>query len=780
MAVTGKYRESLLLRKKQLLPNILPCGEERSIMRMERAVCTGTESERGFVNVPRCTKYGLIPIKTKREKGFTIETDWIGCPEVTDVIFNKLGISARSVNQLPFTCPQWGCGGFFPSMPQLGIVNRVEHPPEPFLTGTPTQDELKEPSYSPTTHTQRGGTQEIVDEGVQCHVGLVLGNADMTWSQEPERKLKTWIIEMGCVASLGKNGISSIKMTNTGTTAIYFNWQLKERPDTFQLDKYKVVRFVFDNGGGVILPGETFRVPFVYRSIERGFYSQDWLLVTRPVLENGAEIILRLWGITHVMYMYRDAVLAIDKMLEKRQGNAIVEHRVEKIINYLPLKEVPLNEKRFLIVHEGPDLFSVLNPRFKYHTAEVFRLGKMLEVLELTKQKQEMEQKFSFLKNIVLDTSIKAFGTSSDSVSEQPDSTVAESTTADEQTEDEDMYTTHEEDEEDDEYVKDDTTVEEEEAAEEYPRLKQTGDLSVNVMIWANFLERKCNPDAKSYKRHLQSKHEAMSSSRLRVAPVNLTNYNFSVDELRTKILNIESSEQQEAFYDLFAEETEKLLFSPFLADLNWKKLVVGSMFGELLVTFEEFATTLKAKCLEGQAQEQMNAARSESMDVASDEGSTKEALPSESKEPLPTETLLTKSASRVSSRKNTNADLSRRSTNVSFTPKTQSDTLLPKEVVTLSPYRYKNQYYDRLYCRMYQLLSELVDKMDTLFAQHTSNLKLDPENLNFTKVRDIPLSSVRPEDMLEAPLPPAWVRMAQRMDTVQSSIKERRNSIDL
>lgn len=55
-------------------------------------------------------------------------------------------------------------------------------------------------------------------------------------------------------------------------------------------------RFYFDTKSGVILPGDTLKFPFVFKSPNAGIFTETWELMTRPTLCGGAPIRITLRG----------------------------------------------------------------------------------------------------------------------------------------------------------------------------------------------------------------------------------------------------------------------------------------------------------------------------------------------------------------------------------------------------------------------------------------------------------------------------------------------------
>ena len=55
-------------------------------------------------------------------------------------------------------------------------------------------------------------------------------------------------------------------------------------------------RFYFDTKSGVILPGDTLKFPFIFKSPNAGIFTETWELMTRPTLCGGAPVSITLRG----------------------------------------------------------------------------------------------------------------------------------------------------------------------------------------------------------------------------------------------------------------------------------------------------------------------------------------------------------------------------------------------------------------------------------------------------------------------------------------------------
>jgi len=89
------------------------------------------------------------------------------------------------------------------------------------------------------------------------------------------------------------------------THTIYFNLQQRPKENPFDLTKTPVQRFYFNNSSGVILPGETMKFPFVFKSPNAGVFQEQWQLETRPVVCGGAMLLVTLRGIAFAEDKYK-------------------------------------------------------------------------------------------------------------------------------------------------------------------------------------------------------------------------------------------------------------------------------------------------------------------------------------------------------------------------------------------------------------------------------------------------------------------------------------------
>ncbi|CAL1533791.1 unnamed protein product [Lymnaea stagnalis] len=863
MSATGKTRGNLLIRKKQLLPKITPDGCEQDLMKIERTVTPEELTLMEFFSAGDSKyriKSDISPVVPRRERGYSIVTDWFGCPQVTDVIRAKLGLGSDNIENSHSLMDQVGSMGseFVPMMATLGLVSGSL---KPKITVSRCLEEM----------SQRGTTAKIEDvhlmevsqtRRVSCpshqtycetsFPSLMVGDTALTWSTDHRRPDKPLVIELGCTAELGRNAISSLTMTNTGPTVIRISWVKKEHQDKLGLSKYITTRFVFDSEARSILPSESFRISFAYRSIQLGYYSEDWQMVTRPILENGERIIVRLWGITVATDSFKEERNVVDAVIKRREALTIVRKGLDELLEILPTKEVIFREKRVLPALLGPDLFLYRNPRLNYMTTEVYRLGKLVEMAEAKKErpgKSITGGLFFAALSAYRSKSISHEAVAPETAEKDPDSSVEEA---------------------DDDDVSDNS-----EETQSSVQTKSATSVRPSIATFKTLIRRVLNTDLMrrnlgSPRKRLDNVEEDASSPaephneksatwdvrRFPTAPINVVNPDFCVDRLRDLIIAMEDNmEEQEAYFYLMNENLEKLNFRPELAQPDLKLFHGRALLAEAVDKFNEYAVSLKVQCCLSQTQKQSFTDVKEavkansSLTDTSDGESTRSFLDEnfnvsfneESKmsvartipgDDMPEEDLNVsaneepqRGISKTMSRQAVNDSPALEEASVIQLPKKFSindghlrslrgslmsnsisrpmaadvfrdDTVAKlviaqksttEQLTTLTcpemnaklafdSRRYKCHYYNGLYGRMYQVLSEFLDNLDHVLAslERQEPLKMNSEVV-FTRKRAISRTDKNVDELLNAPLPPNWVKVAQRMEAVYAAIKERR-----
>ena len=65
---------------------------------------------------------------------------------------------------------------------------------------------------------------------------------------------------------------------------------------------------------GVILPGETMKFPFVFKSPNAGVFTEQWKFETRPVIIGGADLIVTLRGVALQEDVYQPERILLEVM----------------------------------------------------------------------------------------------------------------------------------------------------------------------------------------------------------------------------------------------------------------------------------------------------------------------------------------------------------------------------------------------------------------------------------------------------------------------------------
>ncbi|GFO24567.1 mycbp-associated protein [Plakobranchus ocellatus] len=419
-----KRRGSLLLRKQLLQPRIEPEGHEKTMMKMEKCETPPplkppilTFFEYGNRSNER---NGIHFTMTRRQRGHNVITEWLGAPHVTDVIMRFLdvasvsetsfkGSEAKLQKSVPCNEPEKSGESeseFIPLFPALAVIGINQRYCPYSSSSTPkVYDQIQNQQHHHHHHhhhqhrhhhhranpkvigTSTDSEQHIAPQIYKNNradgVILYFGENCLCWCPADRKSAqKSYTVEIGCTATHGQSAVGSTTMRNAGTVAITYSWVKCDHNDPFDLRRYRNLRFAFDYWGGTILPGETHRVPCLYKANDPGYFSEEWRLVTQPVLEAGAPIILRLWGITREESTSRRDLESIEQNLKTLITKSLVRQRVEKVIDYLPLKEIPLKDTRFPLIHLGPDLFHLKNPTLHYKSAPVYRLSKLRAIME--------------------------------------------------------------------------------------------------------------------------------------------------------------------------------------------------------------------------------------------------------------------------------------------------------------------------------------------------------------------------------------------------------------
>lgn len=158
---------------------------------------------------------------------------------------------------------------------------------------------------------------------------------------------------------------SYLYIINDGTTAVYYDWKKLPKDNPFDLVHSNVQRFYFNNSSGVILPGETMKFPFVFKSPNAGVFTEQWNFETRPTLCGGASLIVTLRGIALQEDKYLKQREELESELQHKQAEQIARQILNELISGMKVPDRPSSPLDAYLTEE--EIFARNNPTLKYN-----------------------------------------------------------------------------------------------------------------------------------------------------------------------------------------------------------------------------------------------------------------------------------------------------------------------------------------------------------------------------------------------------------------------------
>ncbi|NXE10626.1 MYBPP protein, partial [Lophotis ruficrista] len=174
----------------------------------------------------------------------------------------------------------------------------------------------------------------------------------------------------------GEKAESCLTVNNDGTAAIWYNWmRLPQQIPSRETKGTRTQCFYFDTRPGVILPGETRKFSFLFKSERAGIFSESWEFRTHPLLLEGALLQVTLWGIA----VYEDKLADLREKLESdlaaQEGAAIVGEILREIVDQIRTPERTPSPLGAYITEE--ELFHQKNPKLHYQHRVVKQLHEL-------------------------------------------------------------------------------------------------------------------------------------------------------------------------------------------------------------------------------------------------------------------------------------------------------------------------------------------------------------------------------------------------------------------
>ncbi|XP_032398071.1 MYCBP-associated protein isoform X1 [Etheostoma spectabile] len=167
-------------------------------------------------------------------------------------------------------------------------------------------------------------------------------------------------------APTGEIASSHLELHNEGSTAIFYSWQQLPVPHSFPKlqSRTKKLHFYFNSSSGVICPGDTQQVEFIFKSEEPGINTERWKLNTHPVLLQGASMQVTLRGVALYQDKTADQRLFIETKLEKIVNVKMCRSIVNEALLGFRTPERPSSPAELYITEEQE--FLSKNPKLQY------------------------------------------------------------------------------------------------------------------------------------------------------------------------------------------------------------------------------------------------------------------------------------------------------------------------------------------------------------------------------------------------------------------------------
>uniref|UniRef100_A0A8C2UKX2 MYCBP associated protein n=1 Tax=Coturnix japonica TaxID=93934 RepID=A0A8C2UKX2_COTJA len=172
---------------------------------------------------------------------------------------------------------------------------------------------------------------------------------------------------------VGEKAESFLTVSNDGTAAVWYDWRrLPQHIPSRGTTRTRMRCFYFDARPGVILPGETRRFFFLFKSERTGIFSESWELRTHPLLLGGALLQVTLWGIAVCEDKLADLREKLEADLAAREGAVIVEETLKDLLVQIRTPERSPSPVGVYVTDE--ELFHRKNPKLHYQHRVVEQL----------------------------------------------------------------------------------------------------------------------------------------------------------------------------------------------------------------------------------------------------------------------------------------------------------------------------------------------------------------------------------------------------------------------
>lgn len=195
---------------------------------------------------------------------------------------------------------------------------------------------------------------------------------------------------------------SYLELTNDGTTALYYDWKKVPKTNPFDVVNAKVQRFYFNTSSGVILPGDSMKLPFVFKSPNAGVFSEQWQLETHPVVCGGATLLISLRGVALQEDKYSQQRSQLEQELAHKQAEQVVEGVLNDLLEGIRSPDRSASPVDAYITED--EIFARKNPQLKYQRELVENLKQLYLQLfpEEDREGQEWDLDVQTLEQIIM------------------------------------------------------------------------------------------------------------------------------------------------------------------------------------------------------------------------------------------------------------------------------------------------------------------------------------------------------------------------------------------
>ncbi|XP_061686746.1 MYCBP-associated protein [Syngnathoides biaculeatus] len=160
------------------------------------------------------------------------------------------------------------------------------------------RSEIRNENPDPMPNNNGGKSNSLLIPGLRFAGQLARWTGNSTCHQGMVGIITTIIFE----ALVGERVSSQLEISNVGSTALLFSWQQLPLPQNFSnlQSQSSSPHFYFNTSSGVIYPGETQQVEFIFKSAKPGIRTEQWQLNTHPLLLKGASIQVTLKGVSQL------------------------------------------------------------------------------------------------------------------------------------------------------------------------------------------------------------------------------------------------------------------------------------------------------------------------------------------------------------------------------------------------------------------------------------------------------------------------------------------------